>query len=267
MLEIFSYDFMLRAFLGGLMIATIAPLIGTFLVIRRYSYMADTLAHVSLVGVAGGLLLNVSPLLGALVVTLIASFAIEKLRHYHGLFGESLLALFLSGSLAISVVLISLADGFNSDLFSFLFGSITTISWDELGIIAALTVSILGILYWNYERFFLLSFDEDLAQVEGIAVERYNILLITLAAVTVSLSIQIVGVLLIGALMVIPALTAFLWRKDFKSTLLIALLVSVFATFTGLYSSFYLDLASGGTIVLVALICFCLSFIFKGKRI
>lgn len=257
---------MVRAFIGGMMVAFVAPLIGTFLVIRRSSYMADTLAHVSLVGVSGALLMNFSPFLGALIATLLASLGIEKLRHYHGLFGESLLALFLSGSLAISAVLISLANGFNSDLFSFLFGSITTISREEVMIITGLAIIVTGCIIWNYHRFFLISFDEDLAHVEGIPVKRYNIILMSLAAIAVAISIQIVGALLIGALMVIPTLTAFLWRKSFRCTLIIALFVSLFSTATGLYGSYYLDIASGGAIVIIALGCFIASIMMKGNR-
>lgn len=259
MLEVFSYSFMVRAFIGGAIVALIAPMMGTFLVIRRYSYMADTLAHVSLVGIAGGLLLNFDPIVGALAVTILASLGIENLRKVHGLFGESLLALFLSGSLAISAVLISLADGFNSDLFSFLFGSITTVSSSDLWQMGALAVVVVLVVAFAFDKFFLLSFDEDLAKVEGINTKVYNFLLIVLAALTVSVAIQIVGVLLIGALMVIPTLTAFLWRRSFMRTVIIAIVVAELSTFLGLYASYYLDLASGGTIVLLTLLCFLIS--------
>ena len=129
MLEIFQYDFMIRAFVAGVTIALLAPMIGMFLVVRRYSYLADTLAHVSLVGVALGVLTGINPIITAMGVAIAASLGIENLRENKRLFGESILALFLSGSLALAVVLMSLSKGFQGDLFSYLFGSITTVSF------------------------------------------------------------------------------------------------------------------------------------------
>ena len=122
MLEIFQFDFIIRAFIAGIAIAVIAPLIGTFLVVRRYSLMADTLAHVALLGVALGFLLHVHPLFAAVATAVVAGFGMEKLRSNKRLSGDSILALFLSGSLAIAVVLLSVARGFNVNLFSFLSG-------------------------------------------------------------------------------------------------------------------------------------------------
>jgi zinc transport system permease protein len=141
MLEIFQYGFMVRAFAAGTMIGIIAPLIGTFLVIRRYSRLADTLAHVSLAGVAVGLLTRTDPVVSAIVISVSTAFCVEKLRFRKGIFGESVLALFLWSGMAVAVVIISIARGFNVGLFSFLFGSITTIAPSDLyfvGILGAL---------------------------------------------------------------------------------------------------------------------------------
>jgi zinc transport system permease protein len=143
MLEIFQYNFMIRAFMAGGMIGVIAPVIGTFLVAKRYSLMADTLAHVSLAGVALGLLLGIYPVYSAIVVAVITAVIIEKLRTERGISGEAALAMFLSGGLAVAIVLIGLGNGFSVDLFSYLFGSITTVQKSDLWVIGSLGILVL----------------------------------------------------------------------------------------------------------------------------
>lgn len=263
--EIFQYEFMRRALVAGLVMAIIAPLIGQFLVVRRYALMADTLAHVSLVGVALGLLLNTQPILTALVTTVIASMGIEKLRSAKKISGESLLALFLSGSLAIAIVLISAVKGFKVDLFSFLFGSITTVSSNDLILALFLAIILILVIGIFYRQLFLISFDEDLAKVDGLKTKTLNNLLVILTAIAVSIGIRVVGVLLIGALMVIPVITAIQFGKSFLKTLLIAISISLFSTIAGLVLSYYFDLASGGTIVLISLVFFLFTLAWNKK--
>lgn len=266
MLEIFNYDFMQRAFAAGILISLIAPLIGCFLVIRRYSLMADTLAHVSLVGVAIGLLTGINPVITATGTAIIAAFGIEKLRASKKIFGESVLALYLSGSLAVASVLISMANGFNVNLFSYLFGSITTVSVADLWYIAVLGLLVLVTLMSVYKEMFFVSFDEELAIANGLNARAYNLALIILAAITVSLSMRIVGVLLIGALMVIPVVTAMQFGRSFKQTLIISVIFSFISVVSGLFVSYFFDLASGGTIVVIALALFLVSFLFNRER-
>ena len=185
MFSIFQYDFIVRAFTAGVITAVIAPAIGMFLVVRRYSLMADTLAHVSLVGVAVGLLTNVSPVVGSLIVAVVASVAIESLRESKKIFGESILALFLSGGLAVAVVIISLGHGFSVNLMSYLFGSITTVTASDIRIIAVSGVLIMAVLTVFYKELFCVAFNEELAAASGMNVRALNIALIVLAAVTV----------------------------------------------------------------------------------
>lgn len=266
MLEIFQYDFMIRAFVAGVVIALLAPMIGLFLVVRRYSYMADTLAHVSLVGVALGVLAGVNPILPAIGVATIASLGIEKLRENKRLFGESILALFLSGSLALAVVLMSLSKGFQGDLMSYLFGSITTVSLFDVVIIMALAAVVAIFIFFFYRQLFLVTFHEELAFAEGLNTKAFNTFLIVAAAIVVSLSMRIVGTLLIGALMVIPVVTALQLRTSFRNTFLWSIVFSVLSTVIGLIVSFYLNLSSGGTIVLVALAFFLGTLFVKRKN-
>src|SRR3989344_2068347 len=208
MFELFQYSFVVRSFEAGVIIGLIAPLIGMFLVLRRYSLIADTLAHVSLAGIAIGFLLQINPIMTAILSTVLSSVVIERLRISKKVYGESALAIFLSGSLALAVVLISLAHGFNVGLLNYLFGSIVTVKQTDLYTIWVLEAVVATFLFLFYKELVYVTFDEESAQVSGIPTRFINTLLIVLAALTVSLSIPIVGVLLISALMVIPVVTA-----------------------------------------------------------
>lgn len=244
---------MQRAIGAGLVIAVIAPVIGLFLVVRRYSYLADTLAHVSLVGVALGLIGKINPIMSALGVAVGAAWGIERLRSSRRLFGESVLAIFLSGSLAIALLLMGASQRFNQNLFSYLFGSITTVMPLDLWLIAGLgIVALIGVLAL-YKELFLVSLNEELAAAEGLRVPALNLFMIILAAVTIAVAMRIVGVLLIGALMVIPVTAAMQFKASFKITLGISVIFSLIAMMAGLLISFYLDLPTGATVVVVGL--------------
>lgn len=257
MLDIFQFDFMVRAFEAGLVVALIAPLIGMFLVVRRYSLMADTLAHVSFAGIAVGIFLGAAnPIYTALIASIVAALGIDRLRGSRKIFGDSVLAIFLSGSLAIAVIVVSLAHGFNVNILSFLFGSIATVSAPDVSLIFVLGLTVIAVVSFFYKEFFFISFDEELAKTSGLQVRVLNAVMMVLAAVTVSLAIRVVGVLLIGALMVIPVISAMQFGRGFRDTLLIATLLSLASVTLGLFGSYYLDLPSGGAIVSTALVLF-----------
>lgn len=266
MIEIFQYSFMIRATQAGFIIGLICPLIGIFLVLRRYSLMADTLAHLSLAGVAIGLITKTHPMITALITTVASSIAIERLRETQKMYGESALALFLSGSLAFAIVLISLVRGFNVDLFSYLFGSITTVRESDISVIFILGLVVIGLIIAFYKELVYISFDEESARVSGIPTRLINTIFIVLTATTIAISMRIVGILLISALIVIPVITALQFRKGFKHTIIIAEFVSLFSVLTGIFASYYLNLATGGSIVLIALFIFTfILFIKKGR--
>lgn len=263
MLDIFHYGFIIRGLEIGIIIGAIAPLIGIFLVLRRYSLIADTLSHVSLAGVAIGLLLNINPLFTAIGAAVVSSVVIERLRLSKRVFGESALSIFLSGSLAIAVVLISLAHGFSVDLFNYLFGSIVTVKQSDVVIIGVLgIVSFLTVIIF-YKEFIFTTFDEEAAQVSGIPTRFINTLLIILAALTVALAIPIIGILLISALVVIPVVSALQLKKSFLQTILYAEGFSLFSVIAGIIGSFYLNIPAGGAIVLLTLFIFILVLIYK----
>lgn len=266
MLDIFQYSFVVRGLEAGVIIALIAPFIGIFLVLRRYSLIADTLSHVSLAGVAVGLLLNINPIFTAIGASVLSSFVIEKLRISKKVYGESALAIFLSGSLALAIVLISLAHGFSVDLFNYLFGSIVTVKQSDVFIIGLLGAMVIFLLLAFYKELVYITFDEEAAQISGIPTRFVNILLITLAALTVSLAIPIIGILLISALIVIPVVTALQLHTSFKKTIIYAELISLFSVMSGIFVSFYLNLSTGGTIVLIALFIFGFVYVLKSGR-
>jgi zinc transport system permease protein len=258
MLEIFDYNFMQRAFLAGLAIGVIAPIIGTFLVAKRYSLIGDSLAHVSLAGVGLGLVLGISPVLGALVVAVLAAFLIERLRSRGRLSGEVALAMFMSSGLAVAIVLTGVAQTVNIDLFSFLFGSITTVTSTDLWIILPLAVLVLGLVMVLYKELAYVAFDDEQARVSGLPAAALNQALVILTALTVVLSLRIVGGLLIGALMVIPVAAAMQLARSLRATIAYAVGFGLTAVIVGLFASFYLNLAAGGSIVIVALGIFML---------
>ncbi len=266
MFEIFQYDFMVRAFVSGLIIAVIAPLIGAFLVFRRYSYMADTLGHVSLLGVVVASLVGIPPLFGALGVSVLFSFGIEALRQNKKFFGESILSLFLSGSLALALVLASFQKGFSNQIMSFLFGSITTVSQEDIVTMAILGSIIFLSVSFFYKKFFLITLDEELSRAEGLPTRWYNFGMIFLSALTVAISLRIVGVLLIGALMVIPVMAAVQWGKSFLQTIFLGVIFSVVSTVAGLWVSFYFESPTGPMIVLFSLVFFLFSLVFSKKN-
>jgi zinc transport system permease protein len=262
-MNLFEYTFILHGLSAGIVVAVIAPLIGVFLVLKRYSLIDDTLAHVSLAGIAIGLLSGINPVVTALGATVLGSLGVERLRTSKSIYGESALALFLSGSLALAIVLLSFARGFNTNLFSYLFGSIVTVTQGDVYTILCLAAVVVAVLAVLYKEILYVTFDEDAAQVSGINTRRINTILIVLAALVVSLSIPIVGVLLIGALIVIPVIAALQLRMNFIRTVVCAEIISVVSVIAGIIASFYLDISAGGTIVLLMLAIFFGIYLFK----
>lgn len=265
MLEIFQYDFMIRAFIAGITIAIIAPLIGNFLVVRRLSLIADTLSHVALAGVAIGLLTKSEPILTTIIFTTIASLLIERLRTTSSIPGETVLAMFLPVGLALSLILIQLANGFNVNLFAYLFGSITTVTTQDIQFIVSLGILTVAIVGFLYNKLLFTSFDEESAKVSGVPVAFVNTILTILTAVTVTIAMRVVGILLIGALMVIPVTTAIQLGKSFFQTVIISLLAALLAVVGGLFVSFYFNLPAGATIVICSFTLFGIATLFKKK--
>ena len=249
-----EHSFMIRAFLAGAMIALIAPTIGMFLVHRRMSFLVDALSHVALGGIALGFILSWNPILTAAVITILGALLVERLRTGGKLEGDAALAILLYGSLGLASVLLNVSQGPGVHLESLLFGSILTVRSTDLLLILLLGCTVAACVFKLYKSFFCLVFDEEWAETTGLSVARLNTVLILLAALTVAVSMRIIGVLLVGALMTIPVITASKIGKGFLSTLIAGILLSLFSVGAGITLSYYIGWPSGGTIVVVMLV-------------
>lgn len=249
---------MVRALIAGLLVALAVPVLGGFLVARRYSLIADSLAHVSLAGIGAGLLLGFSPIFVAIPVTIAGSLLIEYLRQKKRISGETSLAILMSGGLAVAVVLANLSRGARTDFSSYLFGSITTTTISDIFILAFATAMVITVIAINYRALLHIAFDEDSARIAGYNVSGLNYLLAAMTALIVVLSLRIIGGLLISALLVIPVVTAGRFAKSFASTILFAIIIAMVAILAGLLLAFYVGISAGGAIVLSVLTIFLL---------
>ncbi len=263
MLNFFSYSFIQHALIGGIIVAIIAPIIGSFLIMKRYALIADTLAHTSLMGVALGLVTGINPLITALGVSISSSFMVEKLRASQKIPGDAALSIFLSGSLAIAIILISLSHKVGITLYSYLFGSILTISTQDIYILTVIAIVSLCVIRYFYRDLIFSSFDEEAAAVAGYKTKKINLILICLSASLIVMAIPIVGVLLISALTIIPTLSAFMVSKSFKKAQMLGVLFSVIAVVVGIAGTFYLNIPASGLIVLVLLLEFVVCWVVK----
>jgi zinc transport system permease protein len=254
---------MQNALVAGLIIATIASIVGSFVVLRRYAMISDTLAHVALVGVAIGILIGSNPLWVAVVIAVLISWLIEYLRYVKKLYSDSIMAIFMSGSLAVAVIIISLAGAFNNTLISYLFGNILTVTTEDIVTIAIFATLSLLLIIRYYHQLLFVAYDEEVAKTSGINVKFLNFLLMTIVALVVALSIRVVGSLLIGALMIIPVMTAMQFKQSFFKTIFISVSISVISVFLGLIASYEFELPSGAAIVVMTLVFFTSSLFAK----
>lgn len=263
MLDILSYGFMVRALLAGILVAVTVPVMGSFLVARRYSLIADSLAHVSLAGVGAGLLLGYAPVALAIPVTIAGALALEWLRQNRRMSGEVSLAILMSTGLAIAIVLANLAHGANADFSSYLFGSIVTTTPNDITTLAIATFAVLLVVAFNYRGLLYIAYDEDGARIAGYKVTLLNYTLAALTAVVVVLSLRIVGGLLVSALLVMPVITASQFARSFAQTIGYAVIAAIIAVLAGLVVAFHMGIAAGGAIVLASVGLLLVSLILK----
>lgn len=250
--EILEYGFMQKALLAGVSVAIICSFMGIFLVLRRYSLFGDGIAHVAFGGISVGLFLGIVPLWSAFVVSILGGVGLQKLRSSTKISGDSAVAVVLVSGLAMGVVLVSAAGGFSVDIFSFLFGSILLISFDDMMLITSISAGVIATLLVFQKQFLHIAFNEEQAKVAGLNVTLLNYLFVILAAVTVVTSMRLVGILLISALVVLPNITAILFGKGFKKTAGISISISVSSVVFGIFLSYIFNLAPSGTIVMLA---------------
>ncbi|WP_086445443.1 metal ABC transporter permease [Candidatus Enterococcus lemimoniae] len=263
-MEMLSYEFMRKAFLAATFISVIAPMLGVFLVIRRQSLMADTLSHVSLAGVALGFFLNWNPDIMTLVVVIIAAIILEYLRMIYSTYSEISIAILMSGGLALALVLMNLSGGNSAaSIQSYLFGSIVTITWQQVVILAVLFV-VLVILFVLFKRpMYVLTFDEDTAHVDGLPIHWMSMLFNVITGVAIAVMIPIAGALLISAIMVLPAAIGMRIGKGFNTVIIISVIMGLIGMLTGLTGSYYLETPPSASITLIFIGLFILVSIIR----
>ena len=253
MLEMFEYAFMQKAFLVGILLAIIIPLIGVIVVLKRLSMIGDALSHTSLAGVALGLLLGIDPIVGAVVVCVIAAFSIETIRKRLPRYAEISISIIMS----VGIGLASVRTGFIEDgaaFNSFLFGSIVAITDTEVLMVIIVTVIVVATFLLLYKELMFITFDEQGAILAGLPVKKINFVITLLTAITVSVAARSVGALIVSSLMVIPVACAMQLANSYKKTVIYSVLFAVVFTVVGLVLSYYFNLKPGGTIVLVGVV-------------
>ncbi|MCJ7841867.1 metal ABC transporter permease [Lederbergia sp. NSJ-179] len=271
---IFHYEFLRNTLITGLLIGLIAPLLGTFIVVRRLSLIADALSHVTLAGIATSLFFSkqwsafagLNPLYFGLGFSVLGSLLIERLRLVYKHYQELAIPIIMSGGIGVSVIFISLADGFNTDLFSYLFGSVSAVSRTDLYLILAITIFVGALIIFLYKELFLLSFDEEHAKVSGIPARVIHFLFMLMTALVIAASMRIVGILLVSALMTLPVAASMRIARGFKQTIGLSILLGEISVIGGLISAYYLDLAPGGTIVVLSIFILLFVILFKRMR-
>jgi len=268
LMEVMRYGFVQRAMIAGVLIAAVSALLGMFLVLRRFSLIGDGLAHTTFGSVAVVLLIGISPLyvtVAALPLVIISSLAIYKLTSSRKINADSAIGIISSLGIAAGFILASLSGGYNVDLFSYLFGNILTVNNTELILAFIVFVMVLAVVVYFYDDLFFLTFDQELACSMGINTGRINILLFLLTAVAAVLAMKVAGIMLVSAMLILPALTALQMSMSFRKTLIAAVGFAVGAVLCGIIIAFILNLPAGAMIVLLN-ICF-LSVVFVVKKL
>ena len=256
MLDLLSQDFMVRALIAAAATGLAAPAIGTFLVQRRLSLMGDGIGHISVTGVALGLLTGTSPTLTAVAVAILGAIAIELIRASGRASGDVALALIFYGGLAGGLMLVSIGGDGVASLQTYLFGSLLSISSGDVWVSVTLAGLVIALCLALLPQLFSVSNDEDFARTSGLSVRSYNVLISVLAAVSVSVAMRTVGLLLVSALLVIPVATAQQFSRGFRSTIYGAMVAGLLASLAGVTTSWYADVPPGSSIVLIALLGF-----------
>lgn len=253
----FFHGFMQRAFQASLLISLIAPMLGLFLILRRQSLMADTLSHVSLAGVALGLLIGVNPTWTNILVVALIAILLEYLRVVYRTYSEISIAILMSAGMALALVLMGLNEGGATlSMNQFLFGSIVTISVQQVWMLFVLTI-IIGLLYLVFRKpMYVLIFDEETAFTAGLPIKTMSILFNVLTGVTIAVIMPIVGALLVSAIIVLPAAISMRLSKSFNGVILIGIIIALIGMLSGLVASYDLGTPPGATITLILIVIF-----------
>jgi len=260
MMEVLQYEFMQNALIAGLLAAIACGIVGAYVVVKRIIFISGGIAHASFGGIGLGYLIGISPVVGALVFSLASALGIGYVTRRIRLPEDTAIGILWAIGMALGIVFIGLAPGYAPDLFSYLFGNILTVPASDLLLMLILDAAIIGIVILFYKEFLALSFDEEYSTVTGVPVEILYLILLCMIALTVVILLRIVGMILIIALLTIPAALARQFTYDLRKMMILAIFFGAILTFAGLWLSYLFDLASGATIVLVSGLSFFIAF-------
>jgi zinc transport system permease protein len=271
MLPFLKYEFLQNAFLTGIMVGLLAPILGVFIVVRRQALIADALSHITLAGIAANLLLGkwftlfagLNPIYFGMAFSVGGAIFIEQLRKVYKHYEELAIPIIMSAGIGLSVIFISMADGFNTDLFNYLFGSIIAVKQSDVWTVFVILVAVLLFVFFMYKELFVLSFDEEQGKLSGIRSNWILVAFMAITALVIAASMKIVGILLVSSLMTLPVAASIRIAKGFKQTIWLSVLFGEIAVISGMFLSYYLDLASGGTIVICLVLILSISIFYK----
>ncbi|MDR1412953.1 MAG: metal ABC transporter permease, partial [Actinomycetes bacterium] len=249
LIEMFSYTFLVRAVIIGLLVALCAALLGVSLVLKRYSMIGDGLSHVGFGTLAIATAMNAAPLTVSIPIVVLAAFLLLRISENSTIKGDAAIALISTSSLAIGVIAISLTTGMNMDVCNYLFGSILAMSAADVKLSIVLAVVVLALFILFYNKIFAVTFDENFAKATGVKTELYNMLIAFLTAITIVLGMRMMGALLISSLIIFPALTSMRLCKTFRSVTICSAVVSVVCFFIGVVISYLKATPTGASVV------------------
>ena len=267
MIDLLNYDFFINAVLAALFTSISCGIIGTYIVTKRIVFISGGITHTSFGGIGIGYFMGINPLIGAVVFAILSALGIEYVSKKTDVREDSAIAIFWSFGMAVGIIFIYLTPGYAPNLMSFLFGSILTVTTQELWLIIAL--SGLNIVYFTvfYKIILFIAFDQEFSKTRNVPVMFFNYFTIVLVALTIVLSIKIAGIILILSLLTIPQSTSNIFLKDFKQIIFLSIIISLIASFAGLSISYYLNIPSGATIIFALIVIFIFTRIFKSLLI
>lgn len=266
MIEALQYEFMRNALLAGLLAAVACGIIGAYVVVKRMVFISGGISHCSFGGIGLGYFLGINPIVGALLFTIVSALGMGLVTKRTRLPEDTAIGVLWAMGMALGIIFIGLAPGYAPDLFSYLFGNILTVPSSDLIVMLVLDVIIISVVFSLYKEFLTISFDEEFGTAAGIPTERLYLILLCLIALTVVVLIRVVGIILVIALLTIPAAMARQFTHSLKKMMLLSIFLGIVFALGGLWLSYELDLASGATIVLLAGALFLASLAFKRWR-
>lgn len=263
MFEIFQYGFMRNALAAGVLVSIACGIIGTYVVINRIVFLSGGIAHAAYGGIGLGYLLGINPIIGAILFSILAALGMGSVHRKTGQRSDTIIGVMWAVGMALGIIFLDLSPGYKADLMSYLFGSILAVPNSDLIIMLILNLIILIVVVLYFKELQAISFDETFAFVVNVPVDRLYLMLVTMIGLTVVMTMRIVGLIMVIALLTMPSAIAGLFVKDMKRMMIVSVLLSILFTFIGLLLSYYLNLTSGATIILVSGSAYFISFLIQ----